>query len=220
MIVLNPKRRFFTAETGNRDLRISLCQGDALNDSNIGYEKTMKKRNVMIGFLAALSWASVATYANTYEYDWTGGAPGYSGQIVLNTDTSPSGGGTLANIVSGSITTPTFGTFPIDLATVGLADPIFTWTPAGITEFHLGWLNSSSTHQGQVGQNYNGSGNNVLLDARIVSPYAANSDFSGSWLAAPAASNSVPDTGSTSAMLLGSLTALGAVARKFRSLAG
>jgi hypothetical protein len=71
----------------------------------------------LILLLTVVSCAMVETYGNTFEFDYVTSTPGFSGQLILDTDTSPSGGGTVADIVSGSITTPTYGTLPIDLAT-------------------------------------------------------------------------------------------------------
>lgn len=50
-----------------------------------------------------------------YEYDWVGGAPGYSGKIFLDAPSSAASptGGTLADVLPGSYVTTPLGNSPI-----------------------------------------------------------------------------------------------------------
>jgi hypothetical protein len=59
---------------------------------------------------ALLIFLAVSAQANE-TYVWTGGLPGYSGSIVLDSSSSPNGGGTMADIVSAEITVPLPGFF-------------------------------------------------------------------------------------------------------------
>lgn len=61
--------------------------------------------------LAATCQATVGSF----EYDWVGGAPGYSGKIFLDAPTSAASptGGTLADVLPASYLTTPFGNFSL-----------------------------------------------------------------------------------------------------------
>jgi len=96
----------------------------------------MKKLAIISSFILFI--AAIAQ-ANDTTYVWTGGDPGYSGQIVL--DSSSSAGGSLADIVSINITTPTRwgGSFSFDPETVVEFQTPFTWNSSEITSMDIEW---------------------------------------------------------------------------------
>jgi hypothetical protein len=175
----------------------------------------MKKCEKTAVLSALLLSFGASVQANT-TYDWTGGAAGYTGTIVL--DSSSSSGGSVADIVSLVISTPTTGgTLDVNLASAYLADPIFTWNSSQITEMGV-WENVEFTAEGPgsfevaVEENYMGLLNDNLLESAsdnggYVYSYGY---YPGSWVAATTA---VPDGGSSVWLLGLALVGLGSLKR-------
>lgn len=151
--------------------------------------------------ITVLSVATAFQARANQEYDWTGGAAGYSGTIILDSNSNPAG--TIADIVSAQITTPQ-GTYVFDPTQVDFNQPIFAWNPSQITDMWINW--SSSAPYTGFGENYNGTGLN-FVGSGDGSEYV---DYSGSWTAA----SSVPDGGATIALLGGALFGLAALRRR------
>jgi hypothetical protein len=168
--------------------------------------------SVSLGIVASLQAAD-------QTYDWTKGLPGYSGTIVL--DSSSSAGGSLADVVSISVTTPggSDTLTQANIADVYINNPYgpFTWNASQITGMWIAWYTTSdhsmNAPAGGVGQNYQPSipGHNFVFDPNdnfIDFVGLGNKDLTGAWRAA-----SVPDAGSTSLLLGLALTGLGACRR-------
>lgn len=167
----------------------------------------LMKKIALISSLAFCIGLSVQGQDTTYT--WQGGAPGFSGTLVLDAPSSPLGGGSASDIVSWQLTTPIGGTVTLYPGVVGPVDPTFTWNSSQITEMAIEGIGSGSF--GNVlmlaGQNYFGSGLNLVAVENLNG--FQESDTTGSWKAA------VPDGGSTVALLGVALAGLGAV-RRFR----
>ena len=134
-------------------------------------------------------------------YDWTGGAAGYSGQITLDSNNNASG--SIADIVSATITTPE-GTFAFDAGSAVLLSNVFSWYPTQITNMWIDWnpgLNAG------FGENWDGAGSNFV--GSNISNYSV--DFSGSWTAE---SSTVPDGGATISLLGAAIIGLAALRRR------
>jgi hypothetical protein len=162
------------------------------------------------GLLAVLGTALLAAtptpgFGNDYEYDWVGGAPGISGELIL--DSPMNSGGWISDIVYGQFTTPG-GTFNIDARGPGM-DPAgssllnfggpddlpFAWDPSQLTSAYIVMQNSS--FQWAIGENFRDDGRNLLEVEELPGGLPYWADESGSWVATAA-----PD-GANTLMLLG-----------------
>jgi hypothetical protein len=148
--------------------------------------------------------------AQDVTYEWTGGTPGYSGTIVL--DSPSSSGGSLSDIVSLSVTTPTNGTITPDLnpadGNTYLADPTFTWTPTQITEMGIIGYDLANDYI-IVAQNFGGGGLNQL-SGELNSTAFDEIDTSGTWTAVQ-----IPEPGYY-ALLMALVVGCAVTARRFR----
>jgi hypothetical protein len=138
--------------------------------------------------LAIAAVRSKASNAMT-TYVWTGGQPGFSGSITLDSASSPPGGGTVSDIVSISLGFPApAGNFSyppgeqIINAVFDLNGP-FSWNSQEITAMTIRWAPSGAVFQ------------NLELGPNLLSDYNANGwsdthtpnpmeDDTGSWQAA------------------------------------
>ncbi|HEX4121687.1 MAG TPA: hypothetical protein VH619_13785 [Verrucomicrobiae bacterium] len=148
---------------------------------------------------------AVSAAANE-TYVWTGGMPGFSGTITLDSSASPSGGGTMADIVSAQVTVPVGGFFGSQEYTFNF-DPFtatsygaFTWNAEDITGMEIRWQDIPSfVNNPNMGNNYLGDYNSNGGEAM--------EDYTGSWEASnPIA---VQDGESTAAMLAVATVVLG-----------
>jgi hypothetical protein len=149
------------------------------------------------------------------EYVWTGGSAGYSGWIILDSNSDASG--TLADVVSAQVTTPQ-GTYNFDPSWVFYIQSPFDWNPTQINDMWIDWYQGGvdpawaglGEKWGGAITNFDGSGSNRYY----TSTWAV--DYSGSWTAA-AAGPSVPDATATSALLLlgGAFVGLAALRSRF-----
>ena len=171
-------------------------------------------------FVMALILAGASAQANETYY-WTGGEPGFSGEITLDSSFSPTGGGTIGDIVFAEATIPepggqavfyydprTFGLFSYQ-AFFQLQGP-FSWNSQQITAMTIYWVPFAPVFD------------NLHLGPSLLNDYNANgfgllgnyqdpiTDNNGSWLAADA---SVPDGGSTVFLLALAMGALGCCRR-------
>ena len=118
-------------------------------------------------------------WAGNFTYNYVGGATGYSGTIVLNTNSSPAGGGSVANIVSMSVTTPAYGTLVWNAADITTPLGSFTWDRNGITAMNIqydippGFSFFAVVVASTVYDRVEASGTNGLVQS-----------FTGKWLAA------------------------------------
>jgi hypothetical protein len=156
---------------------------------------------IAIGFTAIA--ATTRAIADNQEYDWTG-APGFSGQIVL--DSNYNQVGSLGDIVSFSITTAQ-GIFVLRPYQVyDSSDWVqFSWNPNQITGMFFAYTDYT-TFIAWVGVNMGApypAGTNLMYTG-IWNTQNSSSDYTGSWIAR----SSVPDTGSTVAMLGGAFAGL------------
>ncbi|HEX3799586.1 MAG TPA: hypothetical protein VH413_12880 [Verrucomicrobiae bacterium] len=137
--------------------------------------KINKYSAVFCGLLLALG---LVAQAQDTTYIWTGGAPGYSGTIVL--DSPESSHGTLADIISIEIYTPRFGPLSMNLSSgsVFLTDPTFTWNPDHITEMFIAGLSTAPFGNIFVTEN-SGGGNDLSLRSLLYNQYDV--DTLGSW---------------------------------------
>jgi hypothetical protein len=115
-----------------------------------------------------------------YEYVWTGGQPGFSGVLYL--DSPSSNGGSISDIGLGSyLRTPnSWG----DMSLWGYTHSYqgFTWNPQQITSMYIGF--NSQNVQGYVYENFGGQ-NGILWYNISTLPPVEDLDTSGSWLAVP-----------------------------------
>jgi hypothetical protein len=169
----------------------------------------MKKKAVLSALMLTLG---VSVQAQDTTYDWTGGAPGFSGSIIL--DSPLSSGGSLSDILSISITTPSSGTISMNMSPgrVFLTDPTFTWNHNQITEMFIGGSATKPFDNIYVTEN-SGGGNDesafsILYDNEI------SIDTSGSWVAPSGVG--VPDTGGGIWLLGFALAGLGGCRRFLR----
>jgi hypothetical protein len=120
-------------------------------------------------------------WAGNYTYNYVGGATGYSGTIVLDTNASPAGGGSVSDIVAMSVTTPSYGTLVWSPADITTPLDQFTWDSAGITLMNIqydippGFSFFAVVVAGAVYDRVEASGTNGLVQS-----------FSGKWVAAVA----------------------------------
>jgi hypothetical protein len=163
--------------------------------------------------------AAASVHATDEAYKWSLGAPGYSGTIILDSDSSS--GGSLADIVSISVSTPG-GSETLTQANIGSVyinnfDTPFTWNPSQITSMWIAWYTTANPVIADgvagVGEQYAGENANFEFydpAGAIYQDYASplNTDTTGTWLASGPVS-SVPDAGSTSLLLGVALTGLG-----------
>jgi hypothetical protein len=149
---------------------------------------------------ALLIFLAVSAQANE-TYTWTGGMPGYSGTIVLDSSSSPNGGGTMADIVSAEITVPLPGffgtqeyTFNFDSLTASSFTPL-VWNPDDITGMEIRWQDVPSfVNDPNMGNNYLGDYNS--------NEGVSTEDDTGSWQADPANPPiNVPDGESTAGLM-------------------
>jgi hypothetical protein len=154
---------------------------------------------------ALLIFLAVSAQANE-TYVWTGGMPGYSGSIVLDSSSSPNGGGTMADIVSAEITVPLPGffgtqeyTFNFDPLTASSFTPL-VWNPEDITGMEIRWQDVPSfVNDPNFGSNYLGDYNS--------NEGVSTEDLTGSWQGeTPFA---VPEGASTAGLLALGVGALG-----------
>src|ERR1700733_7006971 len=108
--------------------------------------------------------------------------PRMSGPAVLLAYSSSSAGGSIRDIVSGSITTSQ-GTFAFDPATIFLSQPLFAWDPSQITDMSYDWV--SGSHLAAFGENEADFGFVNFVGSGTLAGITTY-DESGSWLAAPA----------------------------------
>lgn len=163
----------------------------------------MKSANKVL-LITVLGVATAFQARANQEYDWTGGAAGYSGTIIL--DSNSNSAGTIADIVSATITTPQ-GTYVFDRTQVYSSDELlFAWNPSQITDMLIDWYSSAPLTG--FGENFGGTGRNFVASETADTVYI---DFSGSWTAA----SSVPDASSTVALLGAALLGLAALRRRF-----
>jgi hypothetical protein len=160
---------------------------------------------------ALLVGMTTASFANTYEYDWTGKGPGFSGKIIL--DEQSSTGGSMADIVSLTINTP-LGVLTCPSPLLVHLDSLFTWNANEITQMHIIWNNAGGAMGAQLGQNNTGHSVLNFFD----SAGAEALWMGGTWQAAPKTTSTVPDNASTFYLALVSLAATGIAARRLRSL--
>ena len=159
----------------------------------------------------SLGVAVAASVQADQAYTWTGVLPGYSGTIVLDSDSSV--GGSTADIVSINITTPG-GSASLTQANIGDVyidnlGQLFTWNPNQITSMWLAWYTDPSDTpalSGEVGENYDHSGglNFVGIDGTFLDVAGSIEpvDKDGAWRV-------VPDAGSTPLLMGLALTGLG-----------
>jgi hypothetical protein len=153
--------------------------------------------NSRLGLLILTFFAIVSTSrAVNYEYRWTGGSAGFTGSIIL--DSNSSDGGTLANIVSAEVTL--INTCDLHPMAAVFLETSFTWTPTEITKMNIHWFTWGSSVT--TGASVYTNGFNVLGSG--FSGY----DVRGSWLAVP---SSVPEMGSTALLLALGLLSFGAI---------
>lgn len=168
---------------------------------------------LLLGICAPPAFAS-------FEYDYKNGAPGYSGSILL--DTNSSAAGSLSDIISLTVTTPggTFAYNPSDpnisqfnynqTATYNSLESAFTWDQNQITEMHV--LFDYYYIGGYTAWSYAEVGQNAPTDPPFTGIGTLNNainyhyDFSGSWVAATPPP--VPDAGSSLYLLSLALAAL------------
>ena len=148
-------------------------------------------------FLCTLLFVALAVKGRAnQEYDWTGGAPGYAGSIVL--DSNSNADGTMADIVSVVISDPThtFDVVPGSFLDSFDGTQGFSWNPSQITGMSI--LFDSGLIS--VGENVDNTGVN---DIEVVErPSSLDTDSTGSWLAVPGSTSAIPDSTST-ALLVG-----------------
>jgi hypothetical protein len=161
--------------------------------------------------LCSLLATTALTVRADQEYAWTGGASGFEGVIVL--DSNSNSAGTLADIVNAAIITPQ-GTFFFNPSEALLLSPNFAWDPAQITNMELAWVDSPFIAAiGEDGPDVGGLNfvasipPSTNADA-VVGPQI---DFTGSWLAVP---SSVPDGASTGLLVALGVAGLALASRK------
>jgi hypothetical protein len=146
------------------------------------------------------------------EYDWTGGSAGYSGSIVLDSNSNVAG--TISDVVSAEVTTPQ-GTFDLVPSQVFYVQPVFDWNPSEITDMWIDWSPNGIGWAG-LGANYGGSGVNFDGSGYITDEESTWSvDFAGSWTAV--GGNAVPDGASTLGLLFGAIASITTLRRRFAS---
>src|SRR4051794_30502713 len=91
-----------------------------------GAEKLRINQDVGLSVVKSFSIQSTALLY-PFEYDWTGGAPGYSGKLFLNMQQSPPTGGSIANVGPGSFIGTPGGEFTINKLTADSSSQAFTW---------------------------------------------------------------------------------------------
>ncbi len=159
--------------------------------------------------IAVLGVATAFQARANLEYDWTGGTAGYSGTIIL--DSNSNSAGSISDIVSGQITTPQ-GTYVFDSGMVFSTPEPFAWNPSQITDMWIDWYQPTlDPAWAGFGENYGGGGLNFVgsgTDRYNDSTWVV--DFAGSWTAA----SSIPDGGAVIALLSGALVALAALRRR------
>ena len=158
----------------------------------------LKPTGLAVGML--LSAATCYGGQPSFEYDWTGGSPGYSGQIFLDAPSSALSptGGTIADVLPGSSVTTPLGVFSIfnpQLSATFISS--MHWDQTHITGMFL--LFNSPTPiinplfglptvtAAQAG--YFGVGNSIQNGAIFDSSYndfPPGDDHSGQWLIVPA----------------------------------
>jgi hypothetical protein len=154
----------------------------------------MKTANSSILCILLFAAFAVTGRANQ-EYDWTGGAPGFSGSIVLDSNSNTNG--TLADIVSVVITDPehTFDVVPGSFLDSFDGTEAFSWNPSQITGMSI--LFDSGLIS--VDENFDNTG---LNDIQVVElPSNLDTDTTGSWLAASGSSTAIPDSASTGVLV-------------------
>jgi hypothetical protein len=122
----------------------------------------------------------------TFVYSWSGGSAGFTGELVLDSPSSPVGGGTPSDIISAVITDPA-GTFDLNPSTIYIFQAPFAWTPSGITSMWIDWYVPSGA--AGFGQNLLFTGVNFEGSDTSSGYYV---DTKGSWNTQP-----VPETAST-----------------------
>jgi hypothetical protein len=155
-----------------------------------------------IGCLSVVVLLLGASAKADETYLWTGGAPGFSGLITLDSSVSPTGGGTVNDVVSAMITVPlptvpggtetSEYTFYFNPQEVTVFTGLFAWNSEEITSMDIGWADPAPF-------DYPGFGTEFVKDYDADIAGIAEDD-SGLWLAAPAA---MPEPGSASLFALG-----------------
>ena len=168
------------------------------------------RKSIFVIAAAVIALFTTRGKAASFDYVWTGGAPGYAGTIVL--DSASSSGGTVNDIISLSFTTPHFGTFA---GTPGFlsSDQSFTWTPTRITSMSIGGVGDTILFRfgtGGVWSNF-GTGN-VIVAHQGAAGNTFDFDDTGTWLAASA----VPDHSSTLALMSLAVAQLGLLFLRFK----
>lgn len=171
----------------------------------------MKTIHPFLALLIVMMIAALQGHAQGVAYVWTGGEPGFSATIVLDSASSPPGGGSVSDIISmtGSIPLPNgseyeFGYAPLlpwegnMYSVISVSEP-FVWNAQEITAMSIWYAPygtafavwESSPHL-FGGENANGWGEGVNPPQYIF-------DTSGSWVAAA----SVPEPGAEWLLLFG-----------------
>ena len=140
------------------------------------------------------------------EYEYVGGGAGFGGQLFL--DASSGTGGSLSDILSGSITTPFWGTIALEANRVYSFSPL-SWNSAAITAMNIEWSvaiagNSPSGLLASTGVSGGVSYVHAYYSGMAPLP-PGNNQFNnaGHWV-------SVPDAAGTAGMFLIGLAGLGA----------
>ena len=163
--------------------------------------KQAKAKLALLAGLSVLPFTASPAGAIGFVYNYVGGNSGFSGQLVL--DASAGTGGSVADILSGSLTTPQFGTVSFNSAT---ADSIsaFNWTASAITAMDIYWSNGILDSRVVATSPTAGSVSQHVGETSGLVPGGNAIDTHGHWVSA-----SVPDAAGTSGLLLISLGALG-----------
>ncbi len=154
----------------------------------------------------------------SYEYDWTGGKPGYSSKIFLNAPSSAQAadGGRDADVLPGSYMTTPFGTFSIMDYGLNAAfgfGGLMIWDQTHIIAMDLFFqpvssINNPAYNQPAIGHARANTFNNedALEVGSLVGgfgPAFFMDDFTGHWLPAP-----VPEPSVFAVLFLGAGAAL------------
>jgi len=164
---------------------------------------------------------ALADIGSSFEYDWTGGQPGFSGKIFVDAPSSTLAlhGGTDADVLPGSYLTTPLGTFSVlnmglDAA-FGAPASSTTWDPTHIIYMNLFFDSTSPINNPAYNQPAIGAAvaspfsfpNSALEVGSIVGGFGTaffEDDFTGHWLAAP-----VPEPSILPMLFLGCVAACG-----------
>jgi hypothetical protein len=187
-----------------------------------GYLMKLIRASAKLAVIIACAWLPASCFGVVtppFEYDWTGGAPGFSGQLFLNAPSSAlaSDGGSVNDVLAGSYLTTPLGTFSIlDPGDSSAFDGQLLWNQQGISIMWLFLQPTTPISYGPTG----GTPAMALAEAGIhgvdfslevgslinggfTTAYASD-DFGGQWLAAPA-----PEPASLALLSAGAILLLG-----------